>query len=331
MNTFGEKLRLTIFGESHGAGIGMVLDGLPAGFAIDFAAVERELARRAPGSSELTTPRKETDTPEYLSGLMDGHTTGAPVCAVIRSRDTRSGDYTPHLPRPSHADLVAQIKYGGHSDYRGGGPFSGRLTAPVVLAGAICRQILAARGVEITGAVVRVGAAAGTELDFGMKKEILDARAVGDSVGGVVSCTATGVPAGLGGLYFGGMESRIAAMLYAIPGCKGVEFGAGFAIAAMRGSEANDPIRIQDGRVYTETNHAGGINGGLTNGMPLVVRAAFRPTPSIGREQRTVDLRSMENTTLRVKGRHDPCIVPRALPVVESCVAFCLLDAMEEK
>lgn len=330
MNTFGEAVKLTIFGESHGEAIGMVLDGFPAGEEIDIGEVKTQLARRAPGG-ETATPRREADEPIFLSGLFNGHSTGAPIAAMIRNTDTRSQDYHPERPRPSHADLTAQIKYRGCSDFRGGGPFSGRLTAPMVLAGALCEQALARRGVCVKAEILRVGSVErdGTEnFDFAVKKEILDARASGDSVGGVIECTASGIPAGTGGLLFGGMESRIAAALYAIPAVKGVEFGAGFSIAAMRGSQANDPIRIEDGRIFTETNNAGGINGGLTNGMPLVVRCAFRPTPSISREQKSVDLLKQENITLRVAGRHDPCVVPRAVPVVESMVAFCILDAI---
>lgn len=330
MNTFGQTMRLTVFGESHGEAIGMVLDGFPPGEAVDMEQLCALLQRRAPGTSEMSTARKEADTPEFLSGLFNGLTTGAPICALIRNTDTRPGDYRPDKPRPGHADLTAQIKFRGFADYRGGGPFSGRLTAAMVLAGALCMQALERRGVTVAAELVRVGSAVCTQpdFDFAMRKEILDARAAGDSVGAVVECTASGVPAGLGGLLFGGMESRIAAALYAIPGIKGVEFGAGFALAGMRGSEANDPLRLEEGRIFTETNHAGGLNGGLTNGMPLVVRSAFRPSPSIGREQRTVDLSLMENTSLRVSGRHDPCIAPRALPVVESMVAFCILDAI---
>lgn len=330
MNTFGETIRLTIFGESHGEAVGMVLDGFPPGEAVDTEQLRELLWRRAPGTNDMSTARREADEPEFLSGLFNGLTTGAPICALIRNTDARPGDYKPGKPRPGHADLTARIKFHGFADYRGGGPFSGRLTAAMVLAGAICMQALERRGVTVAAELVRVGSAVRTQpdFDFAMRKEILDARAAGDSVGGLVECTASGVPAGLGGLLFGGMESRIAAALYAIPGVKGVEFGAGFALANMRGSEANDPLRLEDGRIFTETNHAGGLNGGLTNGMPLVVRCAFRPTPSIGREQKTVDLSAMENTSLRVSGRHDPCIAPRALPVVESMVAFCVLDAI---
>ncbi len=330
MNTFGENIKLTIFGESHGDAIGMVLDQLPAGEDVDISQVVEELARRAPGQSELATARSEEDKPIFVSGLMNGHTTGAPLCAMIRNIDAQSHDYHPEKPRPGHADLTAQIKYKGCSDFRGGGPFSGRLTAAMVTAGAVCKQALRRRGVEIEGSLVQIGGAdrSQPDFDFAMRKEILDARSSGDSVGGVVECTARGLPAGIGGLMFGGMESRIAAALFAIPGVKGVEFGAGFKIASMRGSEANDPIRLEEGSIFTESNNSGGINGGLTNGMPLVVRCAFRPTPSISREQKTVDLSKMENTTMRIVGRHDPCIVPRALPAVEGLLAFCILDAL---
>ena len=330
MNTFGENIKLTIFGESHGDAIGMVLDQLPAGEDVDISQVVEELARRAPGQSELATARSEEDKPIFVSGLMNGHTTGAPLRAMIRNIDAQSHDYHPEKPRPGHADLTAQIKYKGCSDFRGGGPFSGRLTAAMVTAGAVCKQALRRRGVEIEGSLVQIGGAdrSQPDFDFAMRKEILDARSSGDSVGGVVECTARGLPAGIGGLMFGGMESRIAAALFAIPGVKGVEFGAGFKIASMRGSEANDPIRLEEGSIFTESNNSGGINGGLTNGMPLVVRCAFRPTPSISREQKTVDLSKMENTTMRIVGRHDPCIVPRALPAVEGLLAFCILDAL---
>ena len=330
MNTFGENIKLTIFGESHGEAIGMVLDGLPAGEIIDVEDIKEQLARRAPGKSEMSTPRTEADEPIFLSGIFNDHSTGAPICAIIKNTDTKSEDYHPEKPRPGHADLTAQIKYKGCSDFRGGGPFSGRLTAAMVLAGAVCKQALKRRNIDVDASIISIGSIPATapDFDFAMRKEILDARASGDSVGGIIECAASGVPAGIGGLMFGGMESRIAAALYAIPGVKGVEFGAGFEIAAMRGSQANDPIRLEDGRIFTETNHAGGINGGLTNGMPIVVRCAFRPTPSISREQKTVDLMKQENSTMRVIGRHDPCIVPRAVPVVESMVSFCILDAI---
>ena len=330
MNTYGAYVKVTIFGESHGPAIGVVLDGLPAGETIDLEAVRAEMRRRAPGSSELATKRVETDEPEILSGLYQGVTTGSPLAAIIRNRDARSKDYHPEIARPSHADYTAAVKFHGSMDLRGSGPFSGRLTACMVFAGAVCRQILERRGVTLAANAVRVGSAVGTELDEAMKREILAARDDGDSVGCVLECVASGIPAGVGGLMFGGMESRIAQMLYAIPGVKGVEFGLGFGLAAMRGSEANDPFRLADGRVVCETNHAGGINGGITNGMPLVVRMAMRPTPSIAREQQTVDLSTMEETTLRVQGRHDPCLAARAIPVMEAAVAIAVLDAMLE-
>lgn len=329
MNTFGENIKLTIFGESHGDAIGMVLDGFPAGVAIDMEALRAELTRRAPGQSDFTSPRKEPDEPIIVSGVLGERSTGAPICVMLANSDARPSEYHPEKPRPGHADLTAQIKYKGFADFRGGGPFSGRLTAAMVAAGALCRQVLERGEIKIRSEIVSIGSVSRDDgnFDFRMQKEILDARAAGDSVGGVLECIATGLPAGLGGLMFGGMESRIAAALYAIPGVKAVEFGAGFEIASMRGSQANDPIRIEDGNIFTETNHAGGLNGGITNGMPLIVRCAFRPTPSISRKQETVDLGTLENTSIRVLGRHDPCIVPRAMPVVEAMLAFCILDA----
>ena len=248
-----------------------------------------------------------------MSGILNGVTTGAPISAIFRNKDQNSAAYHPEIPRPSHADYAATVRFGGHADLRGGGPFSGRLTACLVFAGAVCRQILERRGITITANAVRVGQATGKELNFDMKRAILDARSAGDSVGG---------------LLFGGMESRIAGMLYAIPGVKGVEFGRGFALAEMRGSEANDPIRLKNGRITMASNNAGGINGGITNGMPLVVRMALRPTPSIACEQPSVDLATMEETPLRINGRHDPCLAPRAIPVMEAALACCVLDAM---
>ncbi len=330
MNTYGEFLKVTIFGESHGPGIGVVVDGLPAGERIDMEAVRVQMRRRAPGSSELGTPRKETDEPLVLSGLYHNKTTGSPVTAVFQNNNTRSSDYQPEIPRPSHADYTAAVRFGGSMDLRGGGPFSGRLTACMVFAGALCRQVLERRGIQIEANAVQVGKAKGKELSFEMKREILESRAAGDSVGSVVECVVTGIPAGVGGLMFGGMESRIASLLYAIPGVKGVEFGLGFGFAEKHGSEANDPFRMENGRVTCESNNAGGINGGITNGMPLVVRMAMRPTASIAMEQRTVDLRTMEDATLRTHGRHDPCLAPRAIPVMEAALAISVLDALLE-
>ena len=311
MNTYGERVKVTIFGESHGPAIGVVLDGVPAGEAVDMDAVRIQMRRRAPGSSDLTTHRSETDDPLVMSGILNGVTTGAPISAIFRNKDQNSAAYHPEIPRPSHADYAATVRFGGHADLRG-----------------VCRQILERRGITITANAVRVGQATGKELNFDMKRAILDARSAGDSVGSELECVVTGVPAGVGGLLFGGMESRIAGMLYAIPGVKGVEFGRGFALAEMRGSEANDPIRLQNGRITMASNNAGGINGGITNGMPLVVRMALRPTPSIACEQPSVDLATMEETPLRINGRHDPCLAPRAIPVMEAALACCVLDAM---
>ena len=330
MNTYGQFIRVTIFGESHGPGIGVTVDGLPAGETIDMEAVRTQMRRRAPGGGDLTTARKETDEPLILSGLYHNKTTGSPVTAIFKNSDTHSSDYQPEVLRPSHADYTAAVKFHGNMDLRGSGPFSGRLTACIVFAGALCRQLLERRGVTLAADAVRVGRATGRELTFEMKREILEARAAGDSVGSVLECRVKGLPAGIGGLLFGGMESRIASILYAIPGVKGVEFGLGFGFADKRGSEANDPFRLENGRVVCETNNAGGINGGITNGMPLVVRMAMRPTPSIAAEQRTVNLRTMEETTLRTHGRHDPCLAVRAIPVMEAAVAVAVLDAMME-
>jgi len=330
MNTFGENIKLTIFGESHGPCVGMTLDGFPAGEDIDIDQLRELLARRAPGSNEFGTTRKESDDPVIMSGVFNNKSTGAPICALIRNTDHDSSSYDPLRIRPGHADLTAKIKYKGFADYRGGGHFSGRLTAATVMGGGICLQYLERRSIAIHARICQIGEhkTREEEPDFDMKKEILDARAAGDSVGSAIECIASGVPAGTGGLMFGGMESRIASMMFAVPGVKGVEFGDGFALAAMRGSTANDPIAIQANRVYTKTNRAGGINGGITNGMPIVIRVALRPTPSIVREQESIDLTTMKNTTIRITGRHDPCLAPRALPVIEAALAFCILDAM---
>lgn len=328
MNTIGKKIKLTIFGESHGFGVGMVLDGIPQGMSLDMDAISEEMARRRPGTSELTTGRNEADKPVFMSGLMNGVTTGAPITAVIQNSDHNSDAYNPKVPRPSHADMAAWVKFKGMNDYRGGGHFSGRLTAGWVAAGAICRQKLAQMGVEVSAKIVRIGAFEGDGMTTQMQKEVLEARSAGDSVGGVVECVCTGVPAGVGGLMFGGVEASLASLIYSIPGVKGLEFGDGFAISELRGSVANDPIRYAEGKLYTETNRAGGINGGLSNGMPITCRVAFRPTPSISREQNSVNLETMENVSFRVSGRHDPCIAIRAVPVVEAAMCIGILDLL---
>ncbi|MCL2368685.1 MAG: chorismate synthase [Oscillospiraceae bacterium] len=350
MNTFGRNLSLSLFGESHGAGVGAVLSGLPAGFALDLEEIYRQMARRAPGGTPWSTARSEPDAVEITSGLLAGKLTGAPLSCFIRNLDARPSDYPQGTARPGHADLAAHLKYGGHADSRGGGQFSGRLTAPIVFAGAVCRQILKEHGITIGAHIAEIwkfqdkpfavitaelldelGRSPFPVLDPRIGKTMEDtigvAKSQGDSVGGAVECAAIGVPPGLGGPYFDNLEGQIAAMLYAIPGVKAVEFGAGTKIAAMTGREANDPIRRgKDGTYYTTSNHAGGINGGISNGMPIVCRVAFRPTPSIALPQESVCLISGQNQTIQLTGRHDPCIVPRALPVVEAGVAICLLD-----
>lgn len=353
---FGKLIKVSVFGQSHGRAIGVVVDGLPAGEAVDLTELQAFLDRRKPGKSPLSTARKESDAPTFLSGLENGKTCGAPLCAVIENGDQHSGDYAglTDTPRPGHADYTANLKWGGHADMRGGGHFSGRLTAPLCIAGGIAKQILSRRGVfvgahlkEVAGIpdapfpprptadlFAQIAAKPFPVLDDGageaMRSAILAAREALDSVGGVVECAAVGLPAGLGDPMFDGIENRLAAALFGIPAVKGLEFGDGFAAARARGSENNDPFVLRDGAVATESNHAGGILGGITTGSPLVLRAAFKPTPSIARPQRTVRLSAMEETELEIRGRHDPCIAHRAVPVVEAVTAAVLLDLLLE-
>ena len=349
-STYGEMIRLSIFGESHGAAIGMTLDGVPAGLPVDFDKLQEFLSRRAPGQNGWSTPRKEADKPEFLSGILNGFTTGAPIAAIIRNTNTRSGDYDnlKCCPRPGHADYTAQVKYRGFQDSAGGGHFSGRLTAPLCIAGGLCRQWLENEGVRIGGRITSIGEVFDNyqpdELDKissdfpvfdpavaqKMKDEIAKAREMGDSVGGVIECYAEGVPAGLGEPMFGGMESRIAQIVYGIPAVKCVEFGAGEFAAFMLGSQNNDSFFPCGDEIKTATNHCGGILGGITNGMPIIFRAAIKPTPSISRLQQTVNLETHERTTIEIRGRHDPCIVPRAVPVVEAAAAIAIFDAWLE-
>jgi len=349
-STYGENLRLTIFGQSHSAAIGVTVEGLPAGFPIDMDALQAFLERRAPGRNANSTARREPDVPEFLSGVFEGRTCGTPLTAIIRNTNTRSKDYSEleRKPRPGHADYTAYIKYGPSRDYTGGGHFSGRLTAPLCIAGGICLQLLEKEGITVrarirsiadvtdespfTASVARkpfptVSDAAGEA----MQQRIAEAKAACDSVGGVVECIVEGAPAGLGDPMFAGLENRIASAIFGIPAVKGVEFGDGFEAAKLRGSQNNDPFRMEAGRVVTATNHCGGILGGISNGMPIIVRAAFKPTPSIGVEQDTVDLHAMENTTLTIHGRHDPCIVHRAVPCVEAAVAVAVYDALLQR
>ena len=346
-SSYGENLHLTIFGQSHSPAIGVTMEGIPAGENVDPEALQRFLGRRAPGQNAWSTPRKEGDVPEFLCGLKGGRTCGAPITAIIRNTNTRSGDYAAlaRTPRPGHADYTAQVKYFGAQDYAGGGHFSGRLTAPLCIAGGICLQLLDREGIQI---ISRIAAIAEVE-DAGeltcstahkpfpsvsdaqgrkMQQAIAAARQEGDSVGGIVECAVLGLPAGLGDPMFGGMENRISAIVFGIPAVKGVEFGAGFAAAGLRGSVNNDPFTVENGKVVTAANHCGGILGGITDGMPLTFRAAFKPTPSIAREQRSVDLDTMTPAALTVAGRHDPCIVPRAVPCVEAAAAIAVYDAL---
>ena len=351
----GRNLHVSVFGQSHSPAIGVCVDGLPAGERVDLEELQSFLKRRAPGQTATSTPRKEADETRILCGLADGVTCGAPLAAVIENTNTRSQDYARlrDVPRPGHADYTAQVRYGGFQDVAGGGHFSGRLTAPLCIAGGIALQILARRGVQVSAHIQSIGEIEDRPFDsMGEQAEILDrlkaapfpvldehagermrasilqARSERDSVGGVVECIAQGLPAGLGDPMFGGMEGRLAAALFGVPAVKGVEFGAGFGAARMRGSEHNDPFALREGRVVTKTNHAGGILGGITTGMPILLRAAFKPTPSIAMEQDSVSLSRMEAEKLVVTGRHDPCIVPRAVPVVEAVTALVVLDAL---
>lgn len=348
-STYGENLKLSIFGQSHGAGIGMTLDGIPAGLPVDPDALQAFLNRRAPGQNDWSTPRREEDRPEILSGIVDGYTCGAPIAALIRNTNTRSGDYAnlKDCPRPGHADYTAQIKYGGYQDAAGGGHFSGRLTAPLCIAGGMCKQWLAEMGIRIGAHIEQIAGIRDdcfdplhpqidcVSQDFPvlnpakgerMREAIAAARSDGDSVGGVISCAVTGLPAGIGEPMFGGVESRIAQIVYGIPAVKALAFGIGSSAAGIRGSESNDDFTVDNGQVKTLTNHCGGILGGITNGMPVLFSVTVKPTPSISRPQQSVSLSRMEPVPLEVTGRHDPCIVPRAVPVIEAAAAIAIYD-----
>ena len=346
-SSYGENLRVHIFGESHGPAVGVTVEGIPAGERVDLEELQRFLDRRAPGRSAWSTPRKEADIPEFLSGLREGRTCGTPLTAILKSANTRSGDYDAlrDVPRPGHADYTAWVKYGESRDSRGGGHFSGRLTAPLCVAGGICLQLLAREGITIISRVAAIGGvrdegeltASTAEKAFptvsdsageAMRSAIAAARAEGDSLGGVIECAVLGLPAGLGDPMFDGMENRIAAAVFGVPAVKGIEFGAGFTAAGLRGSENNDAFSVENGRIITESNHCGGILGGITDGMPLTFRAAVKPTPSIARPQQSVDLNTGEIVPLTVTGRHDPCIVPRAVPCLEAAAAIAVYDAL---
>jgi len=348
-STYGENLKLSIFGQSHGPAIGMTLDGIPAGLPVDTEKLQVFLNRRAPGQGAHTTSRKETDTPEFLAGILDGFTCGAPIAAMIHNTNTRSGDYEnlKYCPRPGHADYTADVKYGGFQAVGGGGHFSGRLTAPLCIAGGLCKQWLEEMGIRIGAHIIQIGTQTtgnfnwlAPELDkVDANFPVLDPEAKvrfqtliagvksrGDSIGGKIECAVTGLPAGIGEPMFGGVESRISQIIYGIPAVKAVGFGWSDSFALSWGSDSNDAYFMENGTVKTASNHCGGILGGITTGMPVIFDVTFKPTPSIARQQQTVDLRTGKTSQLEVTGRHDPCIVPRAVPVVEAAAAVAIYD-----
>jgi len=350
---WGKKVKYSIFGESHGRGIGITIDGLPPGIKLDMDFINSEMQRRAPGRDEFSTKRFEGDKVEILSGYFNGYTTGTPLCGVIFNENQNSKDYDKlkNLARPGHADFTGTVKYSGFNDYRGGGHFSGRITAPLVFAGAIAKQILIDKGIKIGSHILSIGNITDSYFDSvninkqilvdilkkdfpviddlkgeEMKKIILKAKEEKDSVGGIIEATILNLPCGLGEPFFDSIESTLAQLLFSVPAVKGVEFGMGFEITKIRGSQANDTPYIDKKNVVTKTNNNGGINGGISNGMPIVFRAAMKPTPSIAKPQNTIDMASYENSEVVVTGRHDPCIVLRALPVIEACAAMSILD-----
>ena len=358
--TYGKNIQITIYGGSHDEHIGIRAKGLPRGFLFDVEELHGFLRRRAPGQNALSTPRREADIPEFLSGVEDGCVlNGEELHAIIQNTNQRSADYNDlsFVPRPSHADFAARMKYGKEVDLRGGGHFSGRLTAPLCVVGGICLQYLARRGIHIGAHLAAVGSihdrpfdpVSASEADLAYLKahtdfpvldseireaimqEILSVRADGDSIGGIVECAILGLPVGLGEHMYDGVENRLSSIIFGIPGVKGIEFGSGFASATLRGSEHNDPFVIENGRIRTKTNHAGGILGGMTTGMPVIFRAAMKPTPSIFIEQDSVDMVSMTPVKLKIKGRHDPCIVLRAVPVFEAAAAIAVCDLLADE
>jgi len=350
---WGNKLKVSIFGESHGAGIGITIDGLPSGIEIDMEEVLKEMARRAPGKSKLSTARKEGDQTEILSGFFEGKTTGTPLCAVIRNSDQHSKDYgkLKDLMRPGHADYPGFIRYNGFNDYRGGGHFSGRITAPLVFAGAVCKQILNIKGINVGAHVKSIGTIYDksfdeveltkelldnlkinelpllcSEKEEMMRNAILEARSDCDSVGGTIECTVIGIDAGVGNPFFDSVESTLAHLMFSVPAVKGIEFGKGFEMSELRGSQCNDEYYYDGDKVKTYTNNNGGITGGITNGMPILFKVGIKPTPSIAKKQRTIDIEEKKESELIIEGRHDPCIVQRAVPVIEAVTAIGILD-----
>jgi len=350
---WGKKVKYSIFGESHGRGIGIIIDGLPAGIELDMDFINNEMQRRTPGRDEFSSKRREGDTVEILSGYFNGYTTGTPLCGIIFNENQNSLDYDKikNLVRPGHADFTGKIKYSGFNDYRGGGHFSGRITAPLVFAGTIAKQILIQKGILIGSHILSVEKVFDSNFDsvnlknqllidilkkdfpviddvkgIEMKKKILKAKEELDSVGGIIEAAILNLPCGLGEPFFNSIESNLAQLLFSVPGVKGVEFGKGFEITKVRGSNANDVPYMDNDIVKMKTNNNGGINGGISNGMPIVYRVAMKPTPSIAKPQNTINMCSGENTEISVTGRHDPCIVLRALPVIEACAAMSILD-----
>ncbi len=356
-SAIGSKIVTTVFGESHGPAIGAVMDAPPAGYKIDFDEILTQTARRAPGTDPTATARKEADAPEFLSGLLNGVTTGAPLALIIKNSDRRSHNYDniKIRPRPSHADYAASVRYKGFNDIRGGGNFSGRLTAPLTAAGAVARQILKANGITLGGHVLKIGnqldqgfspvsidealldslnkqyfSVISAEAKLKMTEEIANAKSNADSIGGEIEIAVVGLPAGVGSPTVRGIENAVSNAVFAVPAVKGIEFGDGFGFSGAYGSRVNDAMYYDGSCVKCSSNHSGGITGGISNGMPLIIRCAIKPTPSIGSEQKTVNLETKKDDRLIIEGRHDPCIVPRALPAVESAVALALLDLLDE-
>ncbi len=348
-NHYGENLKLSIFGTSHGPSIGMTLEGIPAGLPVDLEKLQQFLNRRAPGQNPWSTQRKEADIPVFESGIADGVTTGEAIVATVANTNVQKSDYDElkYIPRPGHADFTAWMKYGLDFDMSGGGPFSGRMTAPMCIAGGLCRQWLEARGIRIGAHILEIGPASDDCFDAlspqidqvrndfpvidadkieQIHSQITYAKENGDSIGGRAECAVIGVPAGIGGPMFGSAKAKIASIMYAIPAVQEVSFGGGLANSLVLGSAANDEYAIENGQVCTLTNHSGGILGGITNGMPLIIRVSFKPTPSIAKPQKSVNLKTMKEVTIQIKGRHDPCIVPRAVPVVEAAAAIAIYD-----
>ena len=355
---WGNNIKISIFGESHGNAIGITIDGVPPGVHINMEEISVEMGRRAPGKSKLSTQRKEEDIPEILSGYFEGKTTGTPICAIIRNSNSKSKDYSKikNVMRPGHADYTGRIKYDGFNDYRGGGHFSGRITAPLVFAGAICKQILSTKGISVAAHVNSIGnikddsfldvalseelinsfknkelSLINKNLEQLMRDEILKAKKEMDSIGGTIECAVLGVKPGIGSPFFDSIESTLSHLIFSVPAVKGIEFGRGFDISKMRGSKANDEYYIDDNKIKTKTNNNGGILGGISNGMPIIFNVAIKPTPSIYKEQKTINIDTKEETILAIEGRHDPCIVQRVLPVIEAVTAIGILDLVENR